>query len=56
VEELLLARGVIVTYEASRKWCRKFGQPYANQLRPRPGDKWHLEEVFLSINGERHYL
>jgi putative transposase len=59
VEELLLARGVIVTYEAIRKWCLKFGQAYANQLsrrRPRPGDKWHLDEVFLTINGARHYL
>ena len=52
VEELLLERGVVVTYEAIRKWCRKFGQQYANQLRrrrPRPGDKWHLDEVFLII-------
>jgi putative transposase len=59
VEELLLVRGVIVSYEAIRKWCRKFGQQFANQLRlrrPRPGDKWHLDEVFLTINGERHYL
>jgi putative transposase len=59
VEELLFARGIIVTYEAIRKWCRKFGQAYANQLRhrrPRPGDKWHLDEVFLTIQGERHYL
>jgi putative transposase len=59
VEELLFARGVLVTYEAIRKWCRKFGQAYAHQLRrrrPRPGDKWHLDEVFLTINGERHYL
>src|SRR5919108_4608146 len=59
VEELLFARGVIVTYEAIRKWCLKFGQAYANQLRrqrPRPGDKWHLDEVFLTINGTRHYL
>jgi putative transposase len=59
VEELLLARGVIVTYEAIRQWCRKFGQSYANQLRrrrPRPGDRWHLDEVFLTIRGERHYL
>ena len=59
VEELLFARGVLVTYEAIRKWCRKFGQSYANQLRrrrPRPGDKWHLDEVFLTINGRRHYL
>jgi putative transposase len=59
VEELLFERGVIVTYEAIRQWCRKFGQEYANQLRrrrPRPGDKWHMDEVFLTINGERHYL
>jgi putative transposase len=59
VEELLFARGVIVTYEAIRKWCRKFGQSYANELRhrrPRPGDKWHLDEVFLTINTKRHYL
>jgi putative transposase len=59
VEELLFVRGVIVSYEAIRKWCRKFGQAYANQRRrrhPRPGDKWHLDEVFLTINGERHYL
>jgi putative transposase len=59
VEELLFARGIIVTYEAIRKWCRKFGQVYANQLRhrrPQPGDKWHLDEVFLTIRGTRHYL
>ena len=46
VEELLFVRGVIVSHEAIRKWCRKFGQQYANQLRrrrPRPGDKWHLD-------------
>jgi putative transposase len=59
VEELMAARGVILTYEAVRSWCRKFGQVYANQLRrrrPRPGDKWHLDEVFLTIEGKRHYL
>jgi len=59
VEELLFARGIIVTYEAIRQWCRKFGQQYANQLRrrcPQRGDKWHLDEVFLTIRGERHYL
>jgi putative transposase len=59
VEELLLERGVVVTYEAIRKWCRKFGQQYANQLRrrrPRRGDKWHLDEMVLTIKGERHYL
>ena len=59
VEELLCVRGIIVSYEAIRKWCRKVGQADANALRrrrPRPGDKWHLDEVFITINKERHYL
>ena len=50
VEELMLARGVVVTYETIRRWCAKFGPDYAAQLRrrrPRPGDKWHLDEVFV---------
>jgi putative transposase len=58
-EELLTERGVTLTDEAVRKWCRKFGQQYANQLRhrcPRPGDKWHLDEVVLTIQKARHYL
>src|SRR5919198_3214707 len=45
--------------EIIRQWCLKFGQDYANQLKHRraqPGDKWHLDEVFLTIHGERHYL
>ncbi len=59
VEELLAARGVIVSYETVRQWCLKFGQQFANQLRRRrsqPGDKWHCDEVFLKINGKKHYL
>ena len=55
----MLVRGVIVTYETIRQWCAKFGTVYAAGLRrrqPRPGDKWHLDEVFLTINGRRHYL
>jgi putative transposase len=59
VEELLAERGVIRTYETSRQWCRTFGQEYANALRrrrPRPGDKWHLDEVFVPINGVQQYL
>jgi putative transposase len=59
VEEVLFERGVGVTYEAIRKWCRKFGQSYTHQLRrrrPRPGDQWHRDEVFLMIKGERQYL
>ena len=57
VEALLCARGVIVTDEAIRKWCRTFGQAYAHQLRrrrPQPGDTWPLDDVFRSISGERH--
>ncbi len=59
VEELMLRRGVIVSYETIRRWCARFGQAYADglrQRRPEPGDKWHLDEVFVRINGERQYL
>ena len=59
VELILAERGVVVSYESIRRWCRKFGQSFANRLRrrrPRPGDKWHLDEVFLRIRGELHYL
>jgi len=54
-----MARGVVISYETIRGWCRKFGQAFANQLRcrrPRLGDKWHLDEVFIKINGKIHYL
>jgi len=59
VEEMLAMRGVNLSYETVREWCLKFGQTYANDLRrrsPRPGDRWHLDEVFLKINGRLHYL
>ena len=59
VEELLAERGIIVTYETVRQWCLKFGQTYANELRrrrPRCGDIWHMDEVYLKINGKTHYL
>src|SRR5258705_7983895 len=59
VEEILAMRGVILTYETVREWCLKFGQTYANRLRhksPQSGDRWHLDEVFLKINGRSHYL
>jgi putative transposase len=59
VEEMLAMRGVALTYETVREWCLKFGQTYAKGLRhksPRPGDRWHLDEVFLKINGRVHYL
>jgi putative transposase len=57
VQELLFERGIIVSHEAIRQWCRKFGQDYANQLRhrrPRPGDKWPLDEGLLTMHGQRH--
>src|SRR5260370_27029240 len=59
VEELLAQRGVVVTYETVRQWCLKFGQMYANELRrrrPKTGDTWHMDEVYLKINGKTHYL
>jgi putative transposase len=59
VEEMMLARGVTVSHETIRQWTGKFGQAYANGLRrrrPRPGDTWHLDEVFIKINGKTHYL
>ena len=49
VELMMAQRGVIVSYETIHQWCRKFAQTYANGLhlrRARPGDKWHLDEVF----------
>src|ERR1700719_1013844 len=59
VEELLAARGIMVSHETVRQWARKFGQRFANQIRrrlPRVGDKWHLDEVVLKIDGVRHWL
>jgi putative transposase len=52
VQEPLFERGI-------GQWCRRFGQDYANRLkrrRPQPADKWYLDEVFLTMNGTRHYL
>jgi putative transposase len=59
VEELLAERGVMVTYESVRQWCRKFGPAYAQKLQKRQGqlgDVWFLDEVFVSIQGEQQYL
>ena len=59
VQELLFERVITVSHEAVRQWCQKFGQDYANRLRrrrPRPGDKWHLDEVCVTINGKCHSL
>ena len=59
VEEMMLERGIVVSHETIRQWCAKFGQTYANTLRrrrARPGDKWHLDEVYIKIAGKTHYL
>jgi putative transposase len=59
VDELLAARGIIVSYETVRQWALKFGQLFANQIRrrlPAAGDKWHLDEVVITIAGVKHWL
>ena len=59
VEELLAERGIVVSYETIRQWCQKFGPRYARTLRRRQGrlgDIWHLDELFVNIQGKRHYL
>jgi putative transposase len=59
VEELLAERGIIVTYETVRQWCQKFGPDYARKLKKRQGrlgDTWHINEVFVTIQGQRQYL
>ena len=59
VEDLLAGRSIIVSYETIRHWCQKFGPDYAQKLKRRQGrlgDTWHLDELFLKINGELQYL
>ncbi len=59
VEDLLARRGITVSYEAIRLWCIKFGPEYARGLKRRQGrlgDTWHLDEVFVTIQGQRQYL
>ena len=59
VEDLLAQRGITVTYETIRQWCLTFGLGYARTLRRRRGrlgDTWHLDELFVAINGRKQYL
>jgi putative transposase len=59
VELILAERGAVVSHESVRQWANKFGADFARRLRrrrPRPGDTWHMDEVFLRINGAQHYL
>lgn len=49
----------MVSYESIRRWCLPFGTDFAARLRkrrPRPGDTWHIDEVYLRINGDLFYL
>ena len=59
VEDLLAERRIEVSYETVRRWVLKFGSVYSRRLRnsrPKPSSHWHLDEVFVSINGKRSYL
>jgi putative transposase len=59
VEEMLLERGIIVSYETVRRWSLKFGPAYARRLRrktPSRRDIWHLDEVVVTIAGQKHWL
>ena len=59
VEEMLAARGIIVSHETMRQWALKFGQDFANRIRrrlPCAGDKWHLDEVAIKIAGKKHWV
>src|SRR5262249_58375479 len=56
---MMAQRGIVVSHDTIRQWCATFGQTHAcgvRRSRARPGDKWHLDEVFITINGTRHYL
>ena len=59
VEEMLAARGISVTYETIRQWGLKFGREFVNRVRRRAtrrGDKWHLDEVVITIAAKKHWL
>jgi hypothetical protein len=59
VEDLLTERGILVSYETVRQWCQRFGPDYTRHLKRRQGrlgDTWFLDEVFVTINGQRQYL
>jgi putative transposase len=60
VEQMMAERGVTVSYETVRHWCDKYGRLYTKRLRKncggQSGDTWHLDEVYLSINGTCQYL
>jgi putative transposase len=59
VEEMLLERSIVVSYETVRRWAKKFGPNYARRLRrkrPSSRDVWHLDEVVIAIGGRKHWF
>jgi len=64
VEDLLHERGIDVSYESVRFWWQRFDPKFASEIRKRRSQsmrchsnwKWHLDEMFVKINGERYYL
>ena len=59
IEDLLAERGIVVSYEAIRLWCNKFGPQYAKRLKRKHtgfGDTFYIDEVFVKINGILYYL
>ena len=63
VEDLLHERGIDVSHEAVRYWWHRFGPMFASEIRKRRIEgmkssrwRWHLDEMFVKINGEQHYL
>ena len=59
IEDLLAERGIIVSYEAIRLWCIKFGDSYTKRLKRKHrgfSDTFYIDEVFVKINGKQHYL
>jgi len=60
VEDLLAERGIIVSHQTVRAWAEKFGRSFAKNIRRQSagkhGDKWHLDEVVITIRGVKHWL
>ena len=59
IEDLLAERGITVSYESIRLWCKKFGPKFARRLKRKHqgyGDTFYVDEVFVKINGKQHYL
>ncbi|MCR9176935.1 MAG: IS6 family transposase [Alphaproteobacteria bacterium] len=63
MEGLLLEGGIDISHETVRFWWKRLGPVFAGEIRKRPADRrfysnwrWHLDEVFVRINGETHYL